>query len=722
MKKEVDTTKQKMLGVFLLLFIATYSLASVTIKEVGGWFESGYVIFEKTEKAATYAIYCKSVSGTYHKLDSELVRDYGDYGRADVVGISAGAYQFKIVPIDENSNELSEETTESDIFEVKAYNRYGFAHFNYTGIGAYQNNGQLKPNAQVIYVTAQTAKTVELELAGQKFTGLQAILSACNGKYNHSPLAIRIIGTIYSSDLDAMESSSEGLQIKGRKAHQELNITIEGVGNDATVHGFGFLIRNAKSIEMRNLGIMYCMDDAVSMDTNNSHCWIHNLDLFYGNAGSDSDQAKGDGTIDLKGNSQYITVSYNHFWDSGKSSLCGMTSESGPNYITYHHNWFDHSDSRHPRVRTMTVHVLNNYFDGISKYGIGATTGSSVFAEANYFRNTHKPMLISKQGSDIATDDKGTFSSEDGGIIKSFRNIFAENPSSFQYVTYQQDPVHFDAYEATTRDEQVPADAKAYKGGSTYNNFDTNASLMYEYTPDKAEDIPAILAGNYGAGRMQHGDFQWTFDNSTHDASYAVDTRLKTAIENYRSTLIGIFGSTGNGDIDTPDPDQPDVPAPDQGYSCWFMKGGEYSNPFYTIKGNTSNSKGTATIGETTYEYALKLESTTTLDFNIDEPMTLFLYITGKAGNATIKIDDQKVTATNNTITQKLGAGKHSIRRGDSESYLFYIDLTPEKTTGIQQGSIKQSSNGILYNLKGIPVENPQKGIYIQNGQKIIIR
>ena len=70
------------------------------------------------------------------------------------------------------------------------------------------------------------------------------------------------------------------------------------------------------------------MDDGISLDTANCNVWIHNVDLYYGKAGGDADQAKGDGSIDIKGNSQYITVSYVHFYDSGKCSLCGMKSES----------------------------------------------------------------------------------------------------------------------------------------------------------------------------------------------------------------------------------------------------------------------------------------------------------------------------------------------------------------------------------------------------------
>lgn len=104
-------------------------------------------------------------------------------------------------------------------------------------------------------------------------------------------------------------------------------------------------------------------------------CLGTSLRYFYGSPGSASDQNKGDGSLDLKDNCQYATFSYNHFWDAGKASLCGMTGESGENWISYHHNWFDHSDSRHPRVRVMSVHVYNNFYDGISKYGVGPPWG-----------------------------------------------------------------------------------------------------------------------------------------------------------------------------------------------------------------------------------------------------------------------------------------------------------------------------------------------------------
>ena len=118
--------------------------------------------------------------------------------------------------------------------------------------------------------------------------------------------------------------------------------------------------------------------------------------------------------------------------------------------------------------------------------------GSSVFVENNYFRGTFRPMMSSKQGTDATGD--GTFSGESGGIIKSFGNVFAEKPKNFSFITYQANNTSFDAYEATTRDEVVPATVVTLAGGTAYNNFDTDASLMHDGTVDAAGDVPGIVA------------------------------------------------------------------------------------------------------------------------------------------------------------------------------------------------------------------------------------
>jgi len=230
-----------------------------------------------------------------------------------------------------------------------------------------------------------------------------------------------------------------------------------------------------------------------------------------------------------------------------------MKSESGPNYITYHHNWFDHSDSRHPRIRTMSVHVYNNYFDGNSKYGVGVTYGSSCFVDRNYFRNCKYPMMSSMQGSDAAGD--GTFSSENGGMIKAYGNYITGAKSLYVQSGYSSSVSEasaitntasqsFDCYVVTSPSTTVPSSYKTVKGSTAYDNFDTNSSLMYSYSAESASSVPSTVKGTYGAGRLQHGSYQYTF-SSSEDDNYAVITALKSAVENYKSGsyYVGVTSS-----------------------------------------------------------------------------------------------------------------------------------------------------------------------------------
>ena len=544
-----------LLGLFSCLTLLAHA-GSVEVVEARGWMESAYVKFMLVDGAKNYNVYVKGGQyADYTKIDAQLVRNYGTYGRADAVGLQAGTYAMKIVPVSAEGTEMTaQENTVSDL-EVRNYPREGFAFINgCPAPGAYNSDGTLKAGAKVFYVTKNTAKTITTTVkTGSKdsnittCTGIQTIIDAYQKGYDTTPVAFRFIGLITVDDLDHISSSAEGLQVKGKKADSELNMTFEGIGDDATLYGFGFLVRNAKSVEFRNFAIMRCMDDAISLDTDNSNIWVHHTDQFYGKHGS-GDHAKGDGATDVKSDSKYVTVSYNRFWDTGKSNMFGMKSESGPNYISYDHNWFDHSDSRHPRVRTMSVHVWNNYFDNCGKYGVGATSGASVFVENNYFLKTKKPILASQQGTDA--QGSGTFSGEDGGMIKSYGNYFDKTISNFKYYT-QNAPAStgYDAYETATRDEQVPATEVTKKGGTPYNNFDTDASLMYPYTPAAAADVPALVTGYYGAGRMNHGDFTYTFrDNvGNDDTDSAYDATLGSMLDNYQSSFVGFFGDDATG-------------------------------------------------------------------------------------------------------------------------------------------------------------------------------
>lgn len=515
----------------------------VQITEAKAWLESVYLKWVPFEGASSYNVYIDD-----KKIDTQLIRQYASYFRADVLGLKAGTYSIKVVPVNAEGKEMAGANTATNLV-VKSHNREGFAHFNFEGIGAYNNDGTLKSDAKVLYITASTAKTVSTDvIVGSKnkkvnAKGFQAIINAYQKGYDTTPIAFRIIGKVSLADLDGISSSSEGIQIKGKSGYSTMNMTFEGVGDDATVYGFGFLVRNSKSVEFRNFAIMRCLDDAMSLDTQNSNIWIHHMDLFYGKKGSAADQAKGDGTVDIKGNSKYVTVAFNHFWDNGKSSMCGMKSETGENWITYHHNWFDHSDSRHARVRTMTVHMYNNYYQHCDVYGIGATSGSNIFMESNYFEAVKRPIMSSLQGTDIK-GSKGTFSGENGGMIKSYGNVFVDKPSGFSYITYADNPASFDAYEVAKPSDQLPASVKTLVGGTCYNNFDTNPDVMYSHTADNAVDVPSIIEGFYGAGRLNHGDIHFDIPDETVVTSGHQQPlpALANILDSYESGVVKVMG------------------------------------------------------------------------------------------------------------------------------------------------------------------------------------
>ena len=674
----------------------------IQITEAKGWQESAYLKWAPFEGASSYNVYVDD-----KKIDAQLIRQYASYYRADVLGLKEGTYSVKVVPVNAEGTEIAGANTASNLV-VKSYNREGFAHFKYDGVGAYNNDGTLKAGAKVLYITAKTAKTVSTTVNTGKpetITGLQSIIDAYSKGKDKTPIVFRFIGKVSLSDLDHISSSAEGLQIKGA----EMNMTFEGVGDDATVYGFGFLLREAVSVEFRNFAIMRCLDDAMSLDTDNSHVWIHNMDLFYGKKGGAADQAKGDGTVDIKSDSQYITVAYNRFWDNGKASMCGMKSETGPNYITYHHNWFDHSDSRMARVRTMSVHMYNNYYQHCDVYGIGATMGSSVFMESNYFDATKRPIMSSQQGTDAKGD--GTFSGEAGGLIKAYGNVFANKPENFSYITYAENNTSFDAYEVSDPSQQVPSSVKTLVGGTSYNNFDTNSSLMYAYAADKAEDVPSIVEGFYGAGRLNHGDIDFVIPDETvvtngHQQPWPA---LASLLDSYASGVVKVFGesnATGEGGSteggstggsteggetggsgsgsgeggstggSTGGTEGGSTVTPIEGtVTCSFATDGTLSNTSFVLTGTKKNvRKESTTIEGVTYSASLKMETGTEVSFTTTQKMTLYVYYGVSGTKTNVKVDGVKQAGAPTTVV--LEAGAHKITKNESTTVAL-IKLVP---------------------------------------------
>lgn len=168
------------------------------------------------------------------------------------------------------------------------------------------------------------------------------------------------------------------------------NKTVVGLGTSAVINGGGLDFYRSYNVIVRNLRFTNAEDDAVNVGQNSHHIWVDHNE-FSGAV---------DGSVDIVRGAEYVTVSWNWFRGSDKSMLIGhsdgaASTDKGHLKVSIHHNFFDGSRQRHPRVRFgEPVHVYNNYFRANELYGVASTMDAGVLVEGNYFENVPHPILV----------------------------------------------------------------------------------------------------------------------------------------------------------------------------------------------------------------------------------------------------------------------------------------------------------------------------------------
>ncbi|MBQ4282337.1 MAG: hypothetical protein IJB96_00220 [Lachnospira sp.] len=416
-----------------------------------------------------------------------LVRDVDGVARVDIPGLKAGTYSITV--------KTNKGTATKSGIKVEAQDRSGYAHFNYTqGVGAYNDDGTLKSNAIVLYVTDANKNSVTVTSKdGTTVTGIGNILNSAGkdvgtgktskgGKTNSNqniieklakdgtPLVVRIIGSVTAPNgVTAYDSVDYGGSVGDNgymaRMHSGKDITIEGIGNDAEINGWGihFMALSGspeygKSFEVRNISFRNVPEDCLGMEgvqegstltASVERCWIHHCNFYAPKISNpaESDKDGGDGACDFK-RGMYFTNSYCYYESYHKTNLLGGSDANLQYHVTYHHNYWNKCESRGPLARQADIHMYNNYFNGQTSYCMNPRANAYIFSEYNIFNSCKNPMQIKSGG------------------IKSFNDTFTNCKGDM------------DGTIVSSKSTKVSTSCK-------YANFDTNSSVSY------------VASGNY---------------------------------------------------------------------------------------------------------------------------------------------------------------------------------------------------------------------------------
>ncbi len=681
------------------------------LSTVGGWYETLYAEWSDSnpDSTAVKVGYKLSSDSSYTYLSGDdytyLIRSGGSgKGRVDIPGLKAGTYDIEVTA----SNGTV--YTKTGV-EVYAHDRSGYAHFNNTeGVGAYNDDGTPKANAIVVYVTDSNKNSVTIPGYGNQTinytksdgsaswtrdtAGIGDIL---NNNYsfikqvtvtdNH-PLIIRFIGNVnppenltpYAKKDNALGgSTSDNGYLAITKDSR--NITLEGIGTDATITGWGFTFSKSstagadtdKNFEVRNLTFTKYPEDGLAFQGHDSNplgiqrCWVHNNNFYPGYCSNptESDKSEGDGSCDFK-RGNYYTNSYNYYEKCHKTNLIGSGTSDDQNFSTFHHNYYNTVGSRQPLAANGVMHIYSSYFKGATSTTVDTRGSNSAFLEENYYDNCKGYIKMRNNTC----------------VTKSYNEIISGGKKDSIAGTYTV---------ASSRTQSAIKD-NGYKFPDGGSNKDWDMNSKYFYYKNGKSDVQVLTpAAQVPAYVTEHaGTLKAISDPGTTPGegggTVTPPVTEETTTETTTKTPTG-------GDETTETTTQAPVVSGD-GYSHSFDAGEYDKNGFYTISGNLSESKGEITYNGDTITQCLKMESATNVSFNAPKAGKLTLVFGGStaASGKKVKIDGTDYTAdANGIVTADLAAGSHTVTKGDSIN-LFYMNYAVEGGSSTEESSTETTT------------------------------
>jgi pectate lyase len=278
------------------------------------------------------------------------------------------------------------------------------------------------------------------------------------------PLTIVVSGMIsIPSTPDGGDTGSEMIRVSSNK-------TVIGADDKSGFWGGGLGMTRVSNVIVRNLVIgkpnTNAAIDAIHIEQSHQ-IWIDHCDL------SSNGGAAGtayDGLVDISDQSDFVTVSWTLYHDHVDTGLIGRSDsaaaaaeDAGKDHVTYDHDWF-RDVTTGPRIRFGIVHVLNNFFDGVTAYGIASTDGANVRIEASSFENVTLPGQTDPDFGPVTT--------------------ILDPPATAGYVDLVNN----------------------YPDPSAMKNVITTQAVPwvppYPYSPDSASSVPALVSSC--AGPRQH--------------------------------------------------------------------------------------------------------------------------------------------------------------------------------------------------------------------------